>query len=220
MIQQTNRTHQEKKSLLYEDVLDKIYYYFNLDNLCFRDALRLRLINNQIKEVIDKQISKLIPTIEYYAFNLIPKGCFVCKKIENQVNPTYTSKQFINPLSEPYYPSFINCCNNSKCCFNVCKSKFKIAREQSGVEIFCNETFVNNKIPLKIKRSSGKIQENVSLSYPNIISKKNTVRVCWKEIDEDGNDVEKSKALYVEDLLKLNPHLSLNEKLQKKNIFK
>lgn len=165
-------------------------------------------------------ILEIQPTINVYAFNLIPKGCFVCKKIEEQVNPTYTSKQFINPLSEPYCESFINSCSNSKCYFNVCKSKFKIARNQSGVEIFCNEIFVNKKLPLKIKRSSGKIQENVNITHPKIILKNNSVRVSWLENDEYGDIEKKIKCVSIDDLLELNSCLSLNEKLQEKNIFK
>lgn len=215
-------TQQETKSFLCEDVLDIIYYYFNLDYLGFHEALRLRLINKNIKETIDKQILEIEPTINVYAFNFIPKGCFVCKKIDNISNSTYTSKQFINPLSEPYYKSFINCCNNSRCCLNVCKSKFKIAKESNNVDLFCNEIFVNNnkELSLKIKRSNGKIQDNVSITHPNIIFKNNSVRVSWEENDEYGDIVEKSKCVYINNLIELNSHISLKEKLQEKNIFK
>ena len=69
-------TQQETKSFLCEDVLDIIYYYFNLDYLGFHEALRLRLINKNIKETIDKQILEIEPTINVYAFNFIPKGLF------------------------------------------------------------------------------------------------------------------------------------------------
>ena len=213
---------EEKLFILYEDLLDKLYFNFNLDILTIDEALRLRLINKKIKLNIDKQISELVPTINAYAFNLIPNGCFVCKKIEDQVNLTYTSKQFINPLSQPYYASFINSCNNSRCCLSVCKSKFKIAKESNKVDLFCNEIFVNNnkELSLKIKRSNGKIQDNVSITHPNIIFKNNTVRVSWKENDEYNDIVEKSKCVYINDLLELNSHISLNKNIQKKNVFK
>lgn len=205
-----------------EDVIEKILHSIRLKDNKYNVILNIRLTCKKTRNYINNLFSELEATIITYCYNWIPETCIVCM---NNIK----TNQSIDPLTKSPYFGLLNYCDNAYCYFNVKKSIVKICygNKNSKIKaiINCNDVLINNNplIPLKVKRTNGNITENIKLGFSKIKILKNKVKIYWTElanIFNHNNDLKnmqdyeiKEKIVEIEDLILLNPQLSINPDL-------
>jgi hypothetical protein len=190
-----------------EDIKEKILNKIKLINFYYKDILNLRQVNVYFKDFVDKLFLNLDNTIENYCFNVIPKGCIVCREVKEKNKVIYTDNQILNPLDKyTPYVSFLNCCNNAECYFNIKKSQTSIAYKKHNARLYCNNVINNNnkETPIKLKRTNGDITIGVEIACPKVIRFEKKILIKWEGFE---------RLTYIEELLELNPQLELSNKL-------
>ena len=193
--------------LLDEDIKEIILNKIKLKNFDYKHILNLRQSNSYFKNFVDKLFLNLPNTIKHYCFNRIPKGCIVCGKVKENESVIFTDNQICNPLDEhTCYVSFLNCCNNAECYFNVKKSQTSIAYKQGKARLYCNDVITNNNkdIPIKLLRSSGDITVGVKIECPKVIRYEKKILITWDQSE---------RLSLINEILELNPQLELSDKL-------
>jgi len=187
--------------LIDEDTKQIILNKIELKKFNYKHILNLRHTNLYFKCIVDKLFLNLNNTIVHYCFNCIPKGCIVCGEVNYKYNQIY------NPLDKnTFYVSFLNCCNNAECYFNVKKSQTWIAYKTGKARLYCNNVITNNnkELPIKLLRTNGEITVGVTISSPNIIRYETKVLITWNECE---------RLSLINEILELNPQLELSNKL-------
>ena len=186
-----------------EIILNKI----ELKNFDYKHILNLRQTNLYFRDFVDKLFLNLNNTIQYYCFNRIPKGCIVCGEIKENEKVIFTDNEICNPLDKhTFYVSYINCCNNAECYFNVKKSQTSIAYKKGKARLYCNDVIINNnkEIPIKVRRTNDDITIGVKIECPKVIRYETKILITWDESE---------RLTFINEILELNPQLQLSDKL-------
>jgi len=193
--------------LLDKDIKEIILNKIELKNFHYKNILNLRQTNLYLRDFVDKLFLNLNNTIEYYCFNRIPKGCIVCGEIKENEKVIYTDNQICNPLDKhTVYVSFLNCCNNAECYFNVKKSQTSIAYKVAKARLYCSDVITNNnkEIPIKLLRTNGDITVGVKIECPKVIRYEKKILITWEKCE---------RLTFINEILELNPQLQLSDKL-------
>jgi len=193
--------------LLDDDIKENILNRIELKNFDYKHILNLRQTNTYFKNFVDKLFLNLANTIEHYCFNRIPKGCIVCGEVKDKESVIFTDNQINNPLDKhTCYVSFLNCCNNAECYFNVKKSQTLIAYKQGKARLYCNDVITNNNkdFPIKLLRTNGDITVGVRIECPKVIRYESKILIAWGESE---------RLSLINEILELNPQLELSDKL-------